>query len=33
VDHAVILDDLYGNGDTRALGLAFDWLRLDPINK
>jgi hypothetical protein len=30
VSRTVIPDDLYGNGDTRALGLAFDWLRLDP---
>lgn len=30
VSRTVIPDDLYGNGDTRALGLAFDWLRVDP---
>ncbi len=33
VSHTVIPNDLYGNGDTRALGLAFDWLRLDPTGK
>ncbi|MEK7785187.1 MAG: hypothetical protein AAB658_07165, partial [Chloroflexota bacterium] len=30
VSRTVIPDDLYSNGDTRPLGLAFDWLRLDP---
>lgn len=31
VSHTAIPDKIYGNGDTRALGLAFDWLRLDPV--
>ncbi len=30
VGRTVIPDDLYGNGDARPLGLAFDWLRVDP---
>jgi hypothetical protein len=30
VSRTVIPDELYGNGDTRALGLAFDWLRVAP---
>ncbi len=29
VSHTAIPDEIYGNGDTRSLGLAFDWLRLD----
>jgi len=29
VGHTLIPDALYHNGDTRPLGLAFDWLRVD----
>jgi hypothetical protein len=32
VSRTVIPQEIYGNGDTRSLGLAFDWLRLDPAH-